>query len=133
MSKKPKLYDTGPPASGSSTMMALWPKRSKNTSPGCIVATPTRIRVAAGSAVASSSHASASRTAARKPRLRSGFGQHRDIQGMQPARVGAGDAEGEAAEGQFLSHLGQVADRRGDQAADGVVFVVVEVGAEAFV
>src|SRR3546814_16283701 len=52
---------------------------------------------------------------------------------MQAPRIGAGDAEAEAAQRQFLAGLGQVADRRGDQAPDGVVFVVVEVGAEALV
>src|SRR3546814_21004042 len=52
---------------------------------------------------------------------------------MQAPRIGAGDAEAEAAQRQFLAGLGQVADRRGDQATDGVVFVVVEVGAEALV
>ena len=58
---------------------------------------------------------------------------HAHVQRMQAARIGAGDAEREAAQGQFLAGFRQVADRGGDQAADGVVFVVVEVGAEAFV
>src|SRR3546814_20078604 len=52
---------------------------------------------------------------------------------MQAPRIGAGDAEAEAAQRQLLAGLGQVADRRGDQATDGVVLVVVEVGAEALV
>src|SRR3546814_6741261 len=54
-------------------------------------------------------------------------------QRMQAPCIGAGDAEAEAAQRQLLAGLGQVADRRGDQATDGVVFVVVEVGAEALV
>src|SRR3546814_18401717 len=54
-------------------------------------------------------------------------------QRMQAPCSGAGDAEAEAAQRQLLAGLGQVADRRGDQATDGVVFVVVEVGAEALV
>src|SRR5690606_22584031 len=56
-----------------------------------------------------------------------------DQQRMQAARVGTRDAEAEAAERQLLAGLGQVADGRGDQAADGVVLVVAEVGAEALV
>src|SRR5690606_34537885 len=52
-------------------------------------------------------------------------------QRMQAPCVGTRDAEAEAAERQFLPGVGQVPDRRGDQASDGVVFVVVEVGAEA--
>ena len=47
MSKKPKLYDSGsagalPSIDPKSTTMALWPKRSKKISPGCIVAMPMR-------------------------------------------------------------------------------------------
>src|SRR5687768_9831328 len=58
---------------------------------------------------------------------------HADMQRMQPPRVGARDAEGEATQRQLLASFGQMADGGGDQSADGVVFVVVEVGAEALV
>src|SRR3546814_17410866 len=54
-------------------------------------------------------------------------------QRMQAPRIGAGDAEAEAAQRQSLAGLGQVADRRRAQATDGVVFVVLDVGADALV
>src|SRR5690606_22257930 len=167
MSKKPKLYDTGPGKSGSSTTIALWPKRSKKISPGSMVATPTR--GAAWASGASSRH-SASRAACaaaivRQPRPEAAYcaraprrvatpvkaaprrtrgcwqggagsfrvAEHGHVQRVQPARVGTRHAEAEAAEGELLAGLGQVADGRGHQAADGVVLVVIEVGAEAFV
>src|SRR4249919_1281373 len=127
-SKNPKLYDTGPfSAAGSSTTIALWPKRSKKISPGCIVMTP--MRGVAKAAVAKSHSAQATSSRIR----RSGVGMHADMQGVQAARIGAGHAEAEAAQREFLAGFRQVADRGGEQAADGVVFVVVEIGAEAFV
>ncbi len=52
---------------------------------------------------------------------------------MHAAHIGAGHAEHVATERQLLAGFGQVADRGGDQAADGVVFVFIEVGAEALV
>src|SRR5690554_2620088 len=149
MSKKPKLYDTGPGKSGSSTTIALWPKRSKKISPGCMVATPMRGAASAGSAQArrASSRAPARRRASvRVARgMRSGpadmpadarrdsVAMDRQVQRVQPARVGAGDAEAEAAQRQLFAGFRQVADGGSDQAADGVVLVVVEVGAEALV
>src|SRR5690606_3064298 len=152
MSKKPKLYDTGSGSAGSSTTMALWPKRSKKISPGSMVATPMRGAACASGASSRHSASSAVRTTASRagdpfkaaPAAGARAGraaacsvrpipEHGHVQRVQPARVGAGHAEAEAAEGEFLAGLWQVADGRGDQAADGVVLVVVEVGAEAFV
>src|SRR5690606_14523233 len=151
MSKKPKLYDTGPGKSGSSTTIAFWPNRSKKISPGSMVATPTR--GAAWASGASSRH-SASRAAcaaivrqpgpagadcARRagrgaPRVKApprrtrgawqgGAGpfrvaEHGPGHGVEPARVATRHAEAEAAEGELLAGLGQVADGRGHQAAD---------------
>src|SRR5690606_1742902 len=165
MSKKPKLYDTGSGSAGSSTMMALWPKRSKKISPGCMVATPMRGAACSGAASASSVASSRSRVAARCGRGFTGacaagpadamcapasrfphiapiappalggivVAMHAHVQGMQAPCIGACDAESETAQGQFLAGLGQVPDLGRDQAADGVVLVVVEVRAEALV
>ena len=52
---------------------------------------------------------------------------------MHAARIGPCHPEQETAQRQFLAGFGQMADGGGDQAADGVVLVVREVGAEAFV
>src|SRR5436190_2275625 len=107
-SKKPKLYDTGPfGAAGSSTTIALWPKRSKKISPGCIVMTP--MRGVAKATVAISHSAIAANSCVR----RSGVRMHADMQGVQATRVGAGDAETEPAQREFLAGLRQVADRGG--------------------
>src|SRR5690606_6367660 len=134
---------TGSASAGSSTTIALWPKRSKKISPGCIVATP--IRGAAWATDASStSMATSTRPATRVAGLplRTGegalrrivvVGMHAHVQRVQAACVGAGHAEAEAAQGELLARLGQVADRGGHQAADRVVLVVVEIGAEALV
>src|SRR5689334_1232067 len=107
--------------------MALWPKRSKKISPGCIVITPMR-GVAALAAVAKSHSSKATRE---DPTLR--VRMHAHVERMQSARVGARHAEAEAAQREFFAGFGQVPDRRGEQPADGVVFVVVEIRAEAFV
>src|SRR5690606_16662286 len=124
-SNDPKLYEIAAPVSGSMTTMESWPKRSKKISPGCIVITPMR-----GVGAACSTPATSHSTSRSSQRL---VAMHADVQGMQAARVRPRDAEAEAAQGQLLAGLGQVADGRGDQAADGVVLVVVEVGAEALV
>src|SRR5690606_39545166 len=58
---------------------------------------------------------------------------HANVQGIQAPCIGACDAESETAQGQFLAGFGQVPDLGRDQAADGVVLVVVEVRAEALV
>src|SRR5690606_28547103 len=113
--------------------MASWPKRSQNTSPGCIVITPTRSRPASCACAAPGSQAAASASSAANTARSALFAMHAHVQRVQPSRVGAGDAEAEAPERQFLAGFRQVPDRRGDQAADGVVLVVVEVGAEALV
>src|SRR5690606_16627959 len=116
------------------------PSRARSTGPGCIVAMPIRgasLAACATAAWQASSH-SASTSSSRMPR-RTGarsagvIAVDADQQRMQAARVGTRDAEAEAAERQLLAGLGQVADGRGDQAADGVVLVVAEVGAEALV
>ena len=52
------------------------------------------------------------------------------MQRVQATGVGARHPEAEAAEGQLFAGFRQMADGSGDQAADGVVFVVVEIGAE---
>src|SRR5690606_2936908 len=139
-SKKPKLYEVAAPVVGSTTTSASWPKRSKNTVPGCIVAMPIRgasLAACANAAWQASSHrasASSSRTPRRRGARSAGvIAVDADQQRMQAARVGTRDPEAEAAERQLLAGLGQVADGRGDQAADGVVLVVAEVGAEALV
>src|SRR5690606_2411799 len=136
-SKKPKLYEVAAPVAGSTTTSASWPKRSKNTVPGCIVAMPIR---GASPACANADWASSHSTAASSSRIprrrgvRSGvIAVDADQQRMQAARVGPRDAEAEASQRQFLAGLGQVADGRRDQAADGVVLVVAKVRAEAFV
>src|SRR5687768_6380952 len=142
----------GAGCAGSSTTSALWPKRSQKISPGCIVITPMRsspmrsspIRGSPGwpvagvaiAGAASSQARPSSRQAAMRPALmklalmKLDVRMHAQVQRVQPARVGARDAEAEAAQGQFLSGLREVPDRGRDQAADGVVLVVVEVGAE---
>src|SRR5690606_41557463 len=104
--------------------MESWPKRSKKISPGCIVITPMR---GAGAACSTPATRNNSRSSQRLVAM------HADVQGMQTARVRPRDAETEAPQGQLLPGLGQVADGRGDQAAEGVVLVVVHVGAEALV
>src|SRR4249920_2051111 len=48
-------------------------------------------------------------------------------------RVGAADPEMEASQCQLFAGLRQVTNRGGDEAADGVVFVVAEIGAELLV
>ena len=58
---------------------------------------------------------------------------HAHVQRMQPARIRARHPEPEPPQRQLLAGLGQVPDRRGHQAADGVVFIVAEVRAEALV
>src|SRR5690348_7513292 len=140
--------------------MASWPKHSQNTSPGCIVMTPARrlrpgtppapgadataggatavgASSAGGTASCASatrgSHAAASASIAASTRRTALFAMHAHVQRMQPARIGARHAEAEAAERQLLAGFRQVPDRRGHEAADGVVLVVVEVGAEALV
>src|SRR5687768_4250839 len=104
-SKKPKLYETGEGAAGSSTTIALWPKRSKKISPGCIVMTP--MRGAAALATVAKSHSS---DAIRNFETTSGVRMHADVQGVQAACIGARDAEAEAAEREFLARFRQVAD-----------------------
>src|SRR6476469_9563344 len=128
-SKKPKLYEMGVGAAGSSTTIALWPKRSKNTSPGCMVSTPMR-GVAANAAVVAQSHSS---VAISRRRRTSGVRMHAHMQGVQTARVGARDTKTEAAERELLARFRQVADGGGEQATDRVVLVIVEIGPETFV
>src|SRR5687767_14727712 len=126
--------------------MALWPKRSKNTSPGSIVSTPMRgvasLEVGAGTAMpvsgigspgtaASARAANSARPATHhaanagtgpRPRLAGAMdGEHEVVHA--PA-VGAADAEVQAAERELLAGFREVADRGGDEAADGVVLVV---------
>src|SRR5688572_15044837 len=104
-------------AAGSSTTMALCPKRSKNSSPGCIVSTPMR---GVATAVAAMSHSTEARRIRRNALC---LGMHAHVEGVQPPRIGARDAEAEATQRQFLARLRQMSDRRGEQAADGVVLV----------
>src|SRR5690606_19550959 len=63
--------------------------------------------------------------------VRNAIGMHAHLQRMQSTRVGARDAEAEAAQGQFLAGFRQVADPGGHHAADGLVLAVVEVRAAA--
>src|SRR5690606_19796948 len=137
-SKKPKLYDVAAPVTGSTTTIASWPKRSKKIVPGCIVATPMRGTDVSGAASAvpqASSHSSSASTrrGAGAVSASAVIAPDAHQQCVQAPRVRARDAEAETTQGKLLAGLGQVADRRGDQAADGVVLVVVEVGAEALV
>src|SRR5690606_6040091 len=133
-------------SAGSSTTIALWPKRSKKISPGCMVITPMRgaaWRAGASASSASSNtskgnravlgRANAMQAATGAASVRKAIGMHAHLQRMQSTRVGARDAEPEAAQGQFLAGFRQVADLGGHQATDGVVFVVVEVRTEALV
>src|SRR5207342_1786625 len=108
--------------------MASWPKRSQKISPGCIVMTPMR---SAGVGAADNPPETRARISNSSRRTRSVIGMHADMQRMQSARICARDAETEAAEREFLAGLRQVSDRGRHQPADGVVFVVVEIGAEA--
>src|SRR6478672_8102986 len=140
-SKKPKLYEMGVGAPGSSTTIALWPKRSKNTSPGCMVSTPMRGEAAI--AAVENSHTNIRSKAVWKVRTwmcgllrrdpRSSIRMHAHMQSVQAARVGARDTEAEAAEREFLARFRQVADGGGEQATDRVVLVIVEIGPETFV
>src|SRR5688572_28102399 len=109
--------------------MTLWPKRSKKISPGCIVATPMRgVAAKAGRQISASSRKTTAWMRRSACRARgSGVTQHPDVEGVHAARVGAGDPEHEASQREFLAGFGQVADRGRDQAADGVVFVVIEI------
>ena len=66
-------------------------------------------------------------------RIASVIRMHRHVQGEQATRVGPRDREAEATQREFLAGFRQVADGIGDQAADRVVLVVVEIGAEALV
>src|SRR5690606_10766874 len=125
-----KVYDRAPPAAGSSTTIALWPKRSKKISPGCMVATPMRGAACAGSQATHSSTSAASQArrataatrAARAPAPAS-VAMDGQVEGVQAAGVGARHAEAEAPEAQLLAGLREVADGGGHQAADGVVLV----------
>src|SRR6476620_12688081 len=128
--KKPKLYEIGSPRAGSSTTIASWPKRSQKIWPGCIVTTP--MRGACAGAAKSPPGTSVSNTSSRN-RTRLVIGMHADMKRMQSTRIGARDAETEATERQFLAGFRQVSDRRRHQAADGVVFVIVEISTEALV
>src|SRR5690606_19311955 len=114
----------GPSVPGASTTMALWPKRSKNSSPGSIVSTPIRGTAAARAGNRQSSNSS------RYRQERSGIGMHADHETVHAPGIGTADPEVEAAQGQFLARFRQVADGGNHQAADGVVLVVGEVGAE---
>src|SRR5690606_4780823 len=137
-------------------MIALCPKRSKKISPGAIVTTPIRIPGSCAWAMPiaaintpSSSQPCRSRfsgelllsialerqelAAEAAPTGESGLAMHAHVQGMQPPRIGARDPEAETAQGQLLAGFRQVADCRGHQATNRVVFVVVEVRAEALV
>src|SRR5690606_7742817 len=97
----------------------------------------TAMRGAAPAAVASSSDSRASaesssrRVCVRRDccaRPESGTAQLADVEGVQPARVGAGEAEQEARQGPLLAGVAPLAVRPGDKSAGGAVFVVVEVG-----
>src|SRR6476469_5148461 len=101
-SKKPKLYDVAAPVAGSTTTSASWPKRSQNTSPGCIVATP--MRGTAADAANDASSISRSSSARQVPATRpSGVAMHAHVEGVHTAGVRAGDAEHEAPEREFLA------------------------------
>src|SRR5207342_3741428 len=158
-SKKPKLYEIASPVRGSATNTESWPKRSQKISPGCMTMMPTR---GAASAVAggaasmgegagapcanapsdTSQSTPASSQRFRKPALPPATGrdpfasriaEHVDVERMHAARVCRGDPEHEAAHREFLAGFRQMANGRRDQATDGVVLVVVEVGVEALV
>src|SRR5690606_22089706 len=84
------------------------------------------------SAASQARRATAATRAARAPAPAS-VAMDGQVEGVQAAGVGARHAEAEAPEAQLLAGLREVADGGGHQAADGVVLVVVEIGAEALV
>src|SRR5688572_5487098 len=94
---------------------------------------PMRGAAAAAPANPSSTATSEASATSRRSTAPSVLGMHADDERVHAAAVGAADAEMEPPERQFLAGFGQVADRRRDEAADRVVFVVREVGAEALV
>src|SRR5688572_20610933 len=105
--------------------MASWPKRSQNCSPGSITRMPIRgalagVAAAIGWGIRPATSSKSAASAALGP------GIDADHEALHAPAVGATDAEMESAEAELLAGLRQVADRRGDQAADGVVLVVGE-------
>src|SRR6476619_5592075 len=134
-SKKPKLYEIGSPCAGSSTMSASWPKRSQKICPGSMVITPMRMAgVGVDTDGAAAAVPASSRTSnASSQRNRLMVSMHADMQRVQATGVCACNPETESAQRQFLAGFRQVPDGGCDQAADGVVLVIVEVRAESLV
>src|SRR5579885_1428501 len=120
--------------------MALWPNRSHTSVPGPkvsrLMSSAAPGAGAAGCAATKSGKSAKTnnapgRRAPARPRASGVAHMHGQLQ--HPARVGLGDAEHEAAEGDLLARFGQVAEFGRDHAADGVEFVLREAAAEALV